>query len=529
MPLAMTYREALRRLASLEPHVIRPGLDRVASLLARLGDPQQAFPSVLVAGTNGKGSVVAFLGSILREAGYLPGIYTSPHLVRFEERIVIGRRPIPQSEVAALTAEVGAAAGEDIRRGGEPPTYFEATTALAFLHFRRAGVPIVLLEVGMGGRYDATNVVDPVACAITPVALDHTQWLGATLDAIARQKAGILRPGVPCVLAAQEPEALAAIQDEAVRAGAPLLTSGACEVELLARGAPGAHPASAGAAPATGSWPATATGPVAGSRPSTGSRPTDIPAPQSDPPVFSLATPSGGRYPRLSLALRGAHQVGNAVTAVLLAERLRGIGFGAIDAAAVARGLERAEWPGRLELIPGPCPGEPASPAVAGAASPDVAPPDVAPPDPAPPDLLLDGAHNPAGCRTLAAYLDEHASGRRVVMVFSAMRDKPAGEMLDILAPRAAAIFVTRLRVGRGEDLETLHRLAAARHPHAGAAPTTARAVDAARAAAGPGGLVLVCGSLYLVGEAKQALGRALIPGRRDETGGAARPRRHLR
>lgn len=435
----MTYQEALQYLASLEPHVIRPGLDRVAALLARLGDPQQAFPSVLVAGTNGKGSAVAFLASILRAAGYLPGVYTSPHLVRFEERIAVGGDPIREEEVAALTDEVRAAITEETRLAGDPPTYFEATTALAYLHFRRAGVPLAILEVGMGGRHDATNVVDPLACAITPVALDHMQWLGDTLEAIAGEKAGIMRPRVPCVLARQEPEALRAIRAEAARLGAPLTPVDDCDVRLA--GTPGARP---------------------------------------DPPVFSLATPTGGRYPELTLSLRGEHQVDNAVVAVLLAERLHHDGFGAIDAAAVTRGLASTSWPGRLELIPGR------------------------------PDLLLDGAHNPAGCRSLAAYLAEHQRDRRTILVFSAMRDKPAGEMLEILAPLAHAVVVTRLRVARGESSETLRDLAAARRSRVESAASAGDALRAARAAAGPDGLVVVSGSLYLVGEVKEALRAAV-------------------
>jgi dihydrofolate synthase/folylpolyglutamate synthase len=432
----MTGPEALRYLASLEPQTIRPGLDRIAALLARLGDPQQAFPSVLVAGTNGKGSVVAFLASILRSAGLLPGVYTSPHLARFAERIVVGREPIPAGQVAGLTAEVRAAIAEETRGRGGRPTYFEATTALAFLHFARTGVPIALLEVGMGGRYDATNVVEPLLCAITPVALDHTQWLGRTLGAIARQKAGIMRPGVPCVLGRQEPEALAVLEREAERLGTPLVRTADCVIRPAA-GPDGRPP---------------------------------------DPPVFSLTTPHGVSFPDLRPSLRGAHQADNAAVAVLLAERLRAAGFGVVDDAAIADGLAATSWPGRLELAEGR------------------------------PAVLLDGAHNPAGCQSLAAWLADHAGGRRVVLVFSAMRDKPAGEMLDRLAPHAGAIVVVRLRSARGEGIDALHALAAARTPRAVRAASVGDALRLARAAAGPDGLVVVSGSLYLVGAVKEIL-----------------------
>jgi len=436
----VTYREALDYLGSLETLGIRPGLERTRALLARLGEPQRAFPSVLIAGTNGKGSVAAFLASILRSADWRAGVYSSPHLVRFEERIVAGGDPISEQEVAALTSEVAVAIEAEERAGGEVPTYFEATTALAFLHFSRQRVPIAVLEVGMGGRFDATNVVEPLACAITPVSMDHMQWLGRTLPEIAAQKAGIIKPGVPVVIAQQEPEVLGVLRAEADRVKAPLVEAAACPTE-----------------------------PPRGSR--------DLP----DPPVFSLTTVSGRRYDRLSIPLRGRHQVGNATVAVLLAEiladgRLPVLGP-ALDAEAITRGLARAAWPGRIEIVPGR------------------------------PDLLLDGAHNPAGCDTLAAYLKEHRAGRRIALLFAAMKDKPAGDMLGILGPLASEIVVTALPVARGESPDRLRSLAAERGLRAMPEPLLDRALTTARAAAGDDGLVVASGSLYLVGEIKKLLG----------------------
>jgi len=439
----MTYREAVAYLDSLEALGIRPGLDRIEGLLARLANPQTTFPSVLVAGTNGKGSVAAFLASILRRAGHAPGVYTSPHLVRFEERIVIGDRTISESGLAALAGEVRDAIEAGTRLDEDPPTYFEATTALAFLHFSRQRVPIAVLEVGMGGRFDATNVVRPLACAITPVSLDHTQWLGTTLGEIANQKAGILKPGVAAVVSRQEPAALEMIEAEASRVSAPLILTTACTIE-----------------------------PAAPSAASPDARSGRLP----DPPVFSLVTPSGRRYPDLALSLRGAHQVDNAVVAVLLAEQLAAGGVPGIDARAIAAGLRTAIWPGRLEIVPGR------------------------------PDLLLDGAHNPAGCGTLAAYLREHQPGRRTILVFAAMKDKPADEMLELLCPLVRKVIVTRVPVPRGEIPETLRRLAIARHSDVAHSDSVAEALALARSAAGPDGLVAVSGSLYLVGEVKKSL-----------------------
>lgn len=435
----MTCEEALAYLESLEVLGIRPGLDRITALLDRLGRPQDDFPSVLIAGTNGKGSVAACVASILRQAGLVPGVYTSPHLVRFAERIVADDRTIADDEVAALVPEVRAAIASVPRLAADPPTYFEATTALAFLHFSRRRVPIAILEVGMGGRFDATNVVRPLACGITPIAMDHTQWLGATLSEIAYQKAGILKGGVPCVVSAQQPPALEVIRTEALRVGAPLVPASACEVHP-ARGEGGG------------------------------------PGQPADPPVFSLTTPAGGLYPDLALSLRGAHQVGNAVVAVLLAEQLSAGGVHGIDPPSIAAGLHRAVWPGRLEIIPGR------------------------------PDLLLDGAHNPAGCAALAAYLKDHQRNRSTVLLFASMKDKPAASMLDLLCPLARKVIVTRVPVPRGETPEVLGRLAQDRHPHVARADSVEEALVLARDAAGPDGLVVISGSLYLVGEIKKVL-----------------------
>lgn len=437
-----TYDAGMRRLDALESLGIQPGLERITALCARLGDPHRGLKAVVVAGTNGKGSVTAFLAAILAEAGIAPGVYTSPHLSRFEERIRIGDQEVTPAEVATLAAEVMDAV-DDMRRDGQPtPTYFEATTALAFLHFKRRRVPLALLEVGMGGRFDATNIVEPIAVAITPVSLDHTQYLGDTVAAIARQKAGVLRKGVPAAVGRQSPEAMRVIRDEAKRLDAPLHESAACAVS----------PRSA----------------------STGE--------PLDPPVFDLVVPPDALYPQLAPALRGEHQVDNAVVAVLLARAARARGFAGIDDAAIARGLRTARWPGRLELIEGKAPD--------GA------------------DLLLDGAHNPAGCAILAAYLLRHQARRRRVLLFAAMRDKPATEMLRALRPAAEGLVLTSLALARGAAPADLAPGAAAAGFDAEVVPDRSAALAAARSAAGPDGLVVVCGSLYLVGEVRSAIVR---------------------
>jgi dihydrofolate synthase/folylpolyglutamate synthase len=387
---------------------------------------------VLIGGTNGKGSVSAYLDSILREAGVGSGLYVSPHLVRFEERIRVAGESIPAPEVASLTSEIRTAIESLARAGEDRPTYFEATTALAFLYFRRRRAPIVILEVGMGGRFDATNAVDPLAAAITPVAMDHMEWLGRSLPEIAHQKAGILRRDVPAVIGRQLPQVLEVIEREAIQTGAPLIHTSDCDV-----------------------------------------RPAGGADRFSDPPVMALQAPSR-RYDHLRLALRGSHQADNATAAVLLAEELRRRDFRSIDALAIGRGLERAIWPGRIEIVRGDT------------------------------DLLLDGAHNPAACSTLAAYIREHHAGRAVSLVFAAMKDKPVADMLDVLCPLAREVVVTGLPVARGESPAVLQELAGRRHRRVHRADRVDRALEIGRRAAGRGGLCVGSGSLYLVGEIKK-------------------------
>ena len=211
-------------LASLQPLAMRLGLERMERALDALGRPDRGLRVLHVAGTNGKGSTCAMAAQALREAGHRTGLYTSPHLVRFNERIAVDGEPIPDAALDRLSAEVRRACPwHDAGSGGERLTYFEFATLLALLHFAEAGAAAVVLEVGLGGRHDATSAVRPLACAVSRIGLDHVELLGDTLDAIAREKAGIFKPGVPAVAtAAQPPEALAALRAEAVRRGTPL-------------------------------------------------------------------------------------------------------------------------------------------------------------------------------------------------------------------------------------------------------------------------------------------------------------------
>ena len=296
MPTHQPSDLVLERLTRLHPKIIDLSLGRVESLLARLGHPEQQLPPVVhVAGTNGKGSVIAFLRAMLEAAGQRVHVYTSPHLVRFHERIRLAGALIDEADLVALLEECEAANGE------EPITYFEITTVAALLAFARAPADILLLETGLGGRLDATNVVSkPRLSVITPVSFDHVQFLGDSIADIAFEKAGILKPGVEAVIAPQPEDALGVIERQATAVGAPLRRGGL-------------------------DWHFT---------------------PEAEGFRFE-SDGDGQRYP--APALLGEHQIDNAACAVASAERL-GADFG-LDRTAIEEGLRTVHWPGRLQHL----------------------------------------------------------------------------------------------------------------------------------------------------------------------------------
>lgn len=311
----MTYAEATAYLFGLHRFGWRPGLETIERLLALVGDPHLRIPTVHVGGTNGKGSTAAMLAAILRAAGYRTGLYTSPHLLSFTERIRVDGRPIGETEVADLTAELSGVCAGRFAEGPAPPppgalshpTFFELTTAMAFLHFLRQGVEIAVVEVGLGGRLDATNAIRPRAALLTNVGFDHREYLGDTLEAIALEKAGIIKPGVP-ILTAAAGEVLAVFRRVAAERGAPFSAVAESHAWRLREAGLGGL-------------------------------------------EFDLSGPAG-RYGALRLPLAGAHQLLNAVLAVAGAETLAGQGLGCGEAA-IRAGLGAVRWPGRLQLVPG--------------------------------------------------------------------------------------------------------------------------------------------------------------------------------
>jgi dihydrofolate synthase/folylpolyglutamate synthase len=403
--------DPLSYLFGLELFGIKFGLENISAIVACLGHPERAFRVVHVAGTNGKGSVTAMVEVALRAAGHRSARYTSPHLVDLAERFVIDGRPVSRDALAAAVADVRSAV-EALRRDGTlsvQPTFFEVTTAVAFELFRRAGVDVAVVEVGLGGRLDATNVVAPVVTAIVSIALDHQLYLGSTLGDIAFEKAGIIKTGVPVVVGDLGPDAMAVVEQVAHDRGAPLVRTSPADVAGFAIG------------------------------------------------------------------LLGEHQVANAAVAagVLRESAARGLG---VPAAALAEGLARPAWPGRIDVrrLPG---GR---------------------------EVTLDAAHNPAGAAALSSYLMAQ-TGAKQPLVFAAMQDKDAAGMFRALLPAVGRLIVTRASTRRSADPVALAELART------IAPTLQVAVEpeitgALAAAYRTSPRIVVAGSIFLLGDVMKAV-----------------------
>jgi dihydrofolate synthase/folylpolyglutamate synthase len=434
-------------LAQTPPHKF--DLAHMHVLLAALGHPENRFPTVLVAGTNGKGSTAATLASILQASGLKTGLYTSPHLLRINERICLNGQPISDDDFALLHDVVDRTAERLVGEGDLPwhPSFFETLTAMAFEYFARNRPDMVVLEVGMGGRLDATNVVEPRLSIITDIALDHQKYLGSTVAEIAREKAGIIRPGGIVVTLPQLPEANDVI-------GNAILNAGARAVNAV----PYVPPLS----PAAGQWPV-----IGGQR-------------------QRYALDVCGETIRVESPLLGRHQLRNVALAIAAAEELRNQGIVQITAATIAQGIRQTHWLGRFQVLPATADN---------------------------PEYVLDVAHNPAGAwalrATLSAAYRDLESGRDITLVFGVMRDKAMQEITEILFPIAQHVIVTHAHNPRSASPDEI-RQAAARVASGVAiadAENVASALRQARTIAGPSGLIVVTGSIYIVGEAMQELG----------------------
>jgi dihydrofolate synthase/folylpolyglutamate synthase len=400
------------------------GLERIRAVLEVLGNPQDRLSIVHVAGTNGKGSTCAMIDAGFRAAGLRTGLYTSPHLAEPTERIRIDGRAVSAVRFADAFNRVHAVVEQLLTREAIDlhTTYFETVTAMALLIFAEEGVDRVVLEVGLGGRLDATNVVRPALAVITAIDFDHEAWLGRGIESIAAEKAGILKTGVPAVFARQRPEAAAVLDARAAELGIPVTRAAESTVRNVSLDARGSRFELAGAAPLT-----------------------------------------------IHCPLAGEHQVDNAVSAALA---LLACG---IDRRAIETGIAATVWPGRLEYVRER------------------------------PAIILDGAHNPAAARALAAYINRFYGHTRLRLIFGIMRDKAAAEIASILFSLASQVIVTAPRQPRSLAPETLRAVTG--HANLRVAPTLEDALRLV-ADASPDEVIFITGSLFLVAEARALLVR---------------------
>lgn len=407
-------------------------LNAMRVLTEALGSPQMRCPAVLIAGTNGKGSTSATLASILRAGGYRTGLYTSPHLVRVNERVRIDGRDISDDDFARLYFRVDDCARKLVADGrlAWHPSFFETMTALAFLAFAEQGVQIAVLEVGMGGRLDATNLVEPLISVITDVSLDHTEWLGNTITEIAREKAGILRQDGVLVTLPQHPEANQAIGEAAVA--------------LNVRGVNAAD---------------------------------YIPARETATGLYFLDVL--GESIRIDSPLAGAHQQRNVALAIAAAVELSNHHGFKLTPQQIAEGVRATRWPGRLERF-----------SHAGR-----------------PDVLMDVAHNPAGAWALRAAISQlNPQPKSMTVIFGCLKDKAFGEMAQILFPVFDTVVITEVRSPRTAHLPELQQAAEATGARALTATDPDNALAQALDVTPKGGLIVVTGSVYLVGELRARL-----------------------
>jgi len=433
----MNFQESVRYLLSLGRELAAPtqaaaakfNLENITMLAINLGHPEQKYPSVHIAGTNGKGSTAAFLESILRHAGYRTGLYTSPHLERINERIRVNGEEIPDQAFADVFSRIHSVIEELLANGRlrAHPTFFECVTAIAFVYFAQSKVQLAIFETGLGGRLDATNILTPQVSVITRIDFDHENFLGHSIREIASEKAGIIKPGIPVVIAEQRDEARQVLFAKARQLNVPAVeTDSTFAIESQKT--------------ADGRVRATVKETATGKR-------------------FELAPQLAGRF-----------QLQNALNAVAAVRLLASSGFPSSDNA-IERGIATAIWPGRIEKVRSQ------------------------------PDTYLDGAHNPSAARELGAFLEENLRGRKLIIIFGALRDKAVDEIAGILFPLASEVIFTQPNTSRSISAAQLAEIAAHHAARYKIIPDAEEALESAIAQVAPADVVCVTGSLYLVGE----------------------------
>jgi dihydrofolate synthase / folylpolyglutamate synthase len=428
MPRKLSYQDCLAEMFGLRRFGIKLGLDTIRNILDGIGNPQNRFNCIHIAGTNGKGSIASALSTIFYKSGFRVGLYTSPHLVRFNERICIDNKPIADDLVIEAYLAV-----KRVFQGDREPTFFELSTAMALWAFAKQQVDWAVIETGMGGRLDATNVLFPKLCVISNISLEHREYLGNTLYQIAGEKAGIIKKGVPVITGVKQNPAVRAITEIAASESAPMYRLG-----------------------------------------------KDFRIRRNADKTFSYFGLKS-TLKNLKTGLMGNHQVDNSAL-VLAACEVLALDNVNISPEAIINGVEQNKWPGRLETVLEK------------------------------PLTLLDGAHNLDSAKNLARHFSEHLADRKITLVIGILSDKPYETILKLLLPFCRKVVLTSPKIDRALPAETLLLCAKKIVADARIIYDVGTAVLETIDAASPGDVICVAGSLYVVGEAKEALEKRGIP-----------------
>lgn len=433
------YENTIQYLYSLQKHGIKLGLSNTNKLMSVLGGPHKSFRCVHIAGTNGKGSTASCIASILKASGFKTGLFTSPHLVSFTERIRINGRQITELEVIELASSLRS----DIKDTDLNPTFFEFVTAMAFNYFAANHVDWAVIETGMGGRLDATNVVQPEVTVITNISLDHCEFLGSTLSDIAFEKAGIIKPGVPLITASHDTAVIKQLSDIAAGLNSAVHIYGRDFTGILK---------------------------------------------QMDCNQITIDYSGYANYSNVSIPLTGRYQLYNACTAIRTCEILRAKGVPLPDAS-IMKGLKDVRLEGRLERISDS------------------------------PPIFLDGAHNPEAARSLAASVRDIFPDKKVILVIGVMSDKDIKETMAPLMEIAETVILTKAQYERAASPEKMRNILSSVHlPESNSRPPSllstasiSEALHLAKSLCAEKGIILITGSFYTTGEAKEVMGHKAI------------------
>jgi dihydrofolate synthase / folylpolyglutamate synthase len=431
------YDQALVYLYNLQKFGIKFGLSKTENLLKAFKHPQRHLKCIHIAGSNGKGSVAAMLASIYSRAGYKVGLFTSPHLIDFRERFQINGRMISKGQTLDLIKEIQEKADSQ-----EPPTFFEFVTAMALLYFYREKVDLAIMETGLGGRLDATNIIRPLITVITTITLEHQEYLGKTLKSIALEKGGIIKHQVPLITGVSQKKVQGILEALCQDKQAPMLLAGR-DFKTRKTG--------------QGRFSYSSEFGVRSSE-------------------FGLKKANGSsspvtRHSSLRLGLLGDHQIKNAGLALTVVQGLHD--KYPVTEEAIREGLEGVNWPGRMEVLSQR------------------------------PWLVLDGAHNPGAMRTLSQNIPRVFSYKRLYLVFGMMKDKEIGQTFNYMIPLADKVFLTRAQYDRSADPETLRPFIEGKNLPCQLFPALPSAIKQAIKEADPEDLILITGSLFIVGEAR--------------------------